>query len=164
MYARKRPLPLCVYSGGWEPRPGAKIQQSITTSRPSVWHNTASYAITVIKTWVGFILCPTPTVQYTGGYGDILGFFMYVLYSTLLHLPPPRFHCVEGCWDQTQDSCDFSIGCQTLASRLHLIRSSWASHKTSYQRKFYDSPFYKKPSEHKMTSRTNENPEFSVRA
>ncbi len=34
-------------------------------------------------------------------------FFMYVLYSTLLHLPPLRFRCVfGGCWDRTQDSCD----------------------------------------------------------
>jgi hypothetical protein len=22
----------------------------------------------------------------------------YILYSTLLHLPPLRFHCVGGCW------------------------------------------------------------------
>ncbi len=35
---------------------------------------------------------------------DFLGF----------HLPPLRFHCVGGCWDRTQDSCDFGIGCQTL--------------------------------------------------
>ncbi len=41
-------------------------------------------------------------------------FFMYVLYSTLLHHPPLRFPCVCGCWDRTQDSCDFGIGCQTL--------------------------------------------------
>ncbi len=41
-------------------------------------------------------------------------FFMYVLYSTLFHLPPLRFHCVGGCWDRTQESCDFGIGCQTL--------------------------------------------------
>ncbi len=41
-------------------------------------------------------------------------FFMSVLYSTLLHLPPLRFHCVVGSWDRTQDSCDFGIGCQTL--------------------------------------------------
>jgi hypothetical protein len=34
--------------------------------------------------------------------------------STLLHLPPLNFHCVGGCWDQTQDSCNFSIGTQTL--------------------------------------------------
>jgi hypothetical protein len=34
--------------------------------------------------------------------------FLYVLYSTLFHLPPFRFHYVGGCWDQTQDSCDFA--------------------------------------------------------
>jgi hypothetical protein len=28
----------------------------------------------------------------------IFGFFFYVLYSTLLPLPPLRFHCVGGCW------------------------------------------------------------------
>ncbi len=27
---------------------------------------------------------------------------IFVLYSTLLHLPPLRFHCVDGCWDRTQ--------------------------------------------------------------
>jgi hypothetical protein len=32
----------------------------------------------------------------------------------LLHLPPLGFHCVGGCWDRIQDSCDFGIGCQTL--------------------------------------------------
>jgi hypothetical protein len=37
-----------------------------------------------------------------------------VLYLTLLHLPLLRFHCVGECWDRTQDSCDFGIGCQTL--------------------------------------------------
>jgi hypothetical protein len=26
----------------------------------------------------------------------------YVLYSTMLHLPPFRFKCVGGCWDWTQ--------------------------------------------------------------
>ncbi len=30
------------------------------------------------------------------------------------HLPPLRFHCVGGCWDRTQDCCDFGIGSQTL--------------------------------------------------
>jgi hypothetical protein len=44
------------------------------------------------------------------------GFFHVctVLYSTLLHLPPLRFHCVGGCWDRTQDRCDLGIGCKTL--------------------------------------------------
>ncbi len=36
--------------------------------------------------------------------------FMYVLYSTLLHLPPLIFHCDGGCWDRTQDSFVFGIG------------------------------------------------------
>ncbi len=31
----------------------------------------------------------------------------YVRYSTLLYLPPLRFHCVGGCGDRTQDCCDF---------------------------------------------------------
>ncbi len=29
--------------------------------------------------------------------GDFYIFF--VLYSALLHLPPLRFHCADGCWD-----------------------------------------------------------------
>ncbi len=23
----------------------------------------------------------------------------------------PKFHCVGGCWDRTQDSCDYSVDC-----------------------------------------------------
>jgi hypothetical protein len=46
------------------------------------------------------------------------GFFgissFYVRYSTLHHLPPLRFHGVRGCWDRTQDCCDFGIDSQTL--------------------------------------------------
>jgi hypothetical protein len=48
-------------------------------------------------------------VTTTGGF---FGFFC-VLYSTLLHLPSLRFHCVGGCWDRIQDCCDFGIGSQT---------------------------------------------------
>jgi hypothetical protein len=56
------------------------------------------------------------------------GFFYYVLYSTLLYLPPLRFHCVGGWWDRTQDSCDFGFGCQdALATRLHLILKATSS-------------------------------------
>jgi hypothetical protein len=48
--------------------------------------------------------------------------FFHVLYSTLLHLPPLGFHCAGGCWDQTQDWCDFGIGSQdALTTRLDLI-------------------------------------------
>jgi hypothetical protein len=43
-------------------------------------------------------------------------FYFYVRYTTLLHVPPLRFHCVGGCWDRTQDccECDFGIDSQTL--------------------------------------------------
>ncbi len=40
--------------------------------------------------------------------------FSYVLYSTLLHLAPLKFHCVGGCWDRTQD---YSIATLALAVR-----------------------------------------------
>jgi hypothetical protein len=40
--------------------------------------------------------------------------FLYVFFSTLLNLPTLRFHCVQGCLDQTQDFCNFSIGNQML--------------------------------------------------
>ncbi len=50
--------------------------------------------------------------------GDFLGGIFYlvlnVLYSTLLHLPPLRFHCADGWWDRTQDRCNWCIGSQTL--------------------------------------------------
>ncbi len=54
---------------------------------------------------------------------DINSYF--VLYQTLLHLPPLRFHCVGGCCDRTQNYCDFGIGRQTLkaqTTRLDLIQ------------------------------------------
>jgi hypothetical protein len=38
----------------------------------------------------------------------------FVQYSALLHLPPLRFHCADGCWDRTQDRCNLCIGSQTL--------------------------------------------------
>jgi hypothetical protein len=44
----------------------------------------------------------------------ILLWIFYVDYSTLLHLPPLRFHCVGGYWDRTHDCCDFTIDSQTL--------------------------------------------------
>ncbi len=45
--------------------------------------------------------------------GGLFGFF-YVLNSTLLHLPPLRFHRGGDCWDRTQDCCDSGIDSQTL--------------------------------------------------
>ncbi len=43
----------------------------------------------------------------------------YIRYSTLLRLPPLRFLYVGGCWDPTQDCCDFDIVSQTL-KKVHL--------------------------------------------
>jgi hypothetical protein len=44
------------------------------------------------------------------------GFFIVFsyLYSALLHLPPLRFHCADGCWDRTQDRCKWCIDSQML--------------------------------------------------
>jgi hypothetical protein len=47
-----------------------------------------------------------------GGFFIIL-IFIYV-FPTLLYVPPLRFYCVGGCWDRTQDCCDFGIESQTL--------------------------------------------------
>jgi hypothetical protein len=32
-------------------------------------------------------------------FNRVFFWIFYVLYSTLLHLPPLGFHCVGGCWD-----------------------------------------------------------------
>ncbi len=43
-----------------------------------------------------------------------VSYTVYGHYSTRLHLPPLRFHCVWWCWDRTHDCCDFGIDSQTL--------------------------------------------------
>ncbi len=46
---------------------------------------------------------------------DFFGFFLfYVRYTTLLHLPPLRFHCVGGCWDRNKNCGYLVIDSQTL--------------------------------------------------
>jgi hypothetical protein len=45
-------------------------------------------------------------------------------YSTLLHLPSLRFHCVEGCWDQTQDCCDFALTAR-CSNHLAISHLQW---------------------------------------
>jgi hypothetical protein len=45
---------------------------------------------------------------------DFFVFSFNVRYSTLLHLPPLRLHCVGGCRDRTQDCCDFGTYSQAL--------------------------------------------------
>ncbi len=46
--------------------------------------------------------------------GICICFLFYVRCSTLLHLPPLRFHCVGGCWEWTQDCCVVGIDSHTL--------------------------------------------------
>jgi hypothetical protein len=47
------------------------------------------------------------TSKINGNWFEFISF--YVRYSTLLYPPPLRFRCVGGCWDRTQDCCDFVI-------------------------------------------------------
>jgi hypothetical protein len=35
--------------------------------------------------------------------------FLLLLYSTLLYLLSLMFHCVERCWDRTQDRCNLGV-------------------------------------------------------
>ncbi len=60
--------------------------------------------------WTSYCCLNSYSIILTGGFWD----FSYVLHSTLLHLPPLRIHCVGGCWERSQDCCDFRIGSQKL--------------------------------------------------
>ncbi len=51
-------------------------------------------------------------------FSELYCIFFKVLYSTLLHLPPLRFHYVGGCWDWTQVCYDFVIDSQTLYAKM----------------------------------------------
>jgi hypothetical protein len=64
--------------------------------------------ISTIKS-VSFLVQQLNTFQFY-----FLFFFLFLHYSALLHLPPLRFHCADGCWDRTQDRCNLCIGSQTL--------------------------------------------------
>ncbi len=55
-----------------------------------------------------------------------LAWIFYVLYSTLLRLPPLRFHCVGGCSDWA-----WSVATLTLAVRLSKTRIDLIHHVTS---------------------------------
>ncbi len=58
-------------------------------------------------------------------YGEVFWIlYINILYSTLLHLPPLRFHCVGGCWDRSSQDCccDFGIGVRrSNHARLDLV-------------------------------------------
>jgi hypothetical protein len=55
--------------------------------------------------------------------GDFWIFSYYVRYSTLLHLPPLRFHCDRGFWHRTQDFWYFTVRRNTHLA-IDLIRNS----------------------------------------
>ncbi len=53
--------------------------------------------------------------------GDFLNNF-FVRYSTVLHLPPLKFHCVRGCWDRTHGLLlYFRIDSQTFYNPNRLV-------------------------------------------
>ncbi len=60
-----------------------------------------------------------------------------VFYSPLLNLPSSRFYCVGGCWDRTQDWCNFVSGAvrrhnpQSRRSARLLLQSSELGHPHS---------------------------------
>ncbi len=63
------------------------------------------------------------------------GGLFFVLYSTLLHLPPLKFRCADGCWDRTQDRCNELLPLGQISSErrlkvrneqiLQLMRGGW---------------------------------------
>ncbi len=70
--------------------------------------------------------------------GTFLIFSFSVRSSTLLHLPPLRFHCVGGCWDRTQDG----VATKALAVRrsIHSDRSHISHPKKYWNWKLIQSP------------------------
>ncbi len=59
----------------------------------------------------------------------ILIFSFYVLYSTLLHLPPLRFHWVGGCWDRAQ--------CRSMKVWYIMGRTAYSSAVCFQKLRFY---------------------------
>jgi hypothetical protein len=62
------------------------------------------------------------TLFFLGGiFVDFILFYPYILYSTLLHMPPLRFHCGDGCWDRTRRTV--ATGALAVRRSNHLARS-----------------------------------------
>jgi hypothetical protein len=51
--------------------------------------------------------------------GNFWIFSFYVRFSTLLHLPPLRFHCDRGFWHRTQDFWYFTVRRSNHLARSH---------------------------------------------
>jgi hypothetical protein len=82
-------------------KPRRNVKETFTIhlkNKKNIW-----FAISFLNLFLSFFL------KLKGNF--LFFFYFYVRYSTL---PLLRFHCVGRCWDRTQDSCDYGIGCQKL--------------------------------------------------
>ncbi len=61
----------------------------------------------------------------------------YVLYSTLLPLPPLWFHCVWVCWDRTQDCCNFGFAVRRSNYKYRSQLLSWVAFKMPTKKSFF---------------------------
>jgi hypothetical protein len=75
--------------------------------------------------------CPFIILQWLHHTTDlILINIFFVLYSTLLHLPPLRFHCAEGCWDRSSNPGPLQlVHWQTDAKTTRLDLTNKHSHQ-----------------------------------
>jgi hypothetical protein len=56
------------------------------------------------------------------GGGGIFSLCFFILYSALLHRPPLRFHCADGCWERTPGPLQLvHWQLDALTTRLDLI-------------------------------------------
>ncbi len=62
-------------------------------------------------------------VELTGGFLGI--FFLSMYWIQHCFICAPSDSTLWGCWDRTQDSCDFGIGCQTLYNQSARPRPRW---------------------------------------
>ncbi len=92
------------------------VSVPLSRSSPSALLNSTTGLYTNTRLYHGSSSSSTGSLK--GRSHEIFGVF-YVLYSTRFHLPPLRFHCVGGCWDQTHECCDYGIDCHTLLDKFH---------------------------------------------
>ncbi len=66
-------------------------------------------------TYVTYFFCLFVSLQKLFLKGGFVWMFSFLctIFSTASSAAP-QIQCVGGCWDRTQDSCDYAIGCQKL--------------------------------------------------
>jgi hypothetical protein len=91
------------------------VQEKGTPMMLFAWNNPGKYNFLGLKVThynIGYDLLPrffivlSNSQIYKGGY--IFFYFLSTFFNTL-HLPPLGMHCVGGCWDRTQNCCDFAL-------------------------------------------------------